>query len=158
MSRVNSSSPTVANFRCLKQLPWKRVQIFFTAELLTLLVPSLLTFKNRLFPENGAIMVYATHRQNICRYFKWLSGKISMLPCFKCLKTSSFKITKYLLCSLIKHWKSQITCTFYLLAGKTHIPVVTLQQLLKLKRYDFFFINEWSTSPLIKNTGKDVLF
>lgn len=153
MSRANSSSPTVANFCCLKQLPCKRVQIFFMAKLLTLLVPSLLTFKNRLFPENGAIMVYTTHRWNICRYFKWLLGKIRMLPCFKCFKTSSFKITKHLLCSLIKRWKSQITCTFYL-AGKTHIPVVTLQQLLKLKINDFFFINEWSTSPLIKTLEK----
>lgn len=75
-------------------------------------------------------MEYATHR-SICRYFKATFGQN-----WNCLKTSSFKITKHLLCSLIKCLKSQVTCTFNL-AGKNHIPVFTLQQLIRPKIQDF---------------------
>lgn len=67
----------------------------------------------------------------------------NMLPCFKCLKTSSFKITKHLLCSLMKHLKSQITGTFNLAGKKIHIPVFTLLQLMiRSKIHDIFLVDE----------------
>lgn len=70
----------------------------------------------------------------------WAKLEYILLLCFKCLRPIVLKLPECLLCSLIKHLTIQIICTLYLV-GKIHVPVFTLQQLIKLK-VEVFFIDE----------------